>query len=196
MTHGTATGTGRIGRVIERVSQGLALAGGLVLVGMACVTVGSVIGRALSPFGLAPVTGDFELVQLGCAIAVFWFLPLCQLRRGNVTVDLLSERFGPRGHALLGLLGNVALTLCSGVIALQLARGFGEKFPHGGPALRDALGLGAPPFFPETTYELQLPVWVPYALALLGAVWLVAVCAYTVARSVRWVARGAEEPAV
>lgn len=186
---------GSFGRGIERVSQGFALAGGLVLIGMACVTVASVIGRALSPFGLSPVRGDFELVQVGCAIAVFWFLPLCQLRRGNVTVDLLSERFGPRGHALLGLLGNASLTLCSAVIALQLARGFGEKFPHGGVDLRDALGLGAPPFFPETTYELQLPVWIPYGLALLGAVWLAVVCAYTLGRSARWVAAGAEPPA-
>ncbi|TDL90760.1 TRAP transporter small permease [Meridianimarinicoccus aquatilis] len=182
----------RIGRGVDLVAQGFAIAGGLVLVGMAGVTAASVTGRALSGFGLSNVTGDFELVQLGCAVAVFWFLPLCQMRRANVTVDLVSERFGPRGHAVLGMMGNLALLLCSVVIARQLARGFGEKFPHGSPAFRDALGLGAPPFFPETTYELQLPIWIPYGLALLGAVWLTVVCAFTVWRSLNWVLAGQE----
>ena len=185
----------RVGRWLDIIAQGFALTGGLVLMGMAGITVVSVIGRALGSLGLSPVRGDFELVQLGCAIAVFSFLPLCQIRRGNVTVDILSERFGPRGHAVLGLIGNLALALCSTVIALQLARGFGEKFPHGGPGLRTAFGLGPPPFFPETTYELQLPVWIPFGLALLGAVLFALVCLYTVWRSLNWVADGREAPA-
>lgn len=184
----------RVGRWLDVLVQGFALVGGIILAGMAGVTVVSVSGRALGPLGLSPVTGDFELVQLGCAIAVFSFLPICQLRRGNVTVDILSERFGPRGHAVLGLIGNVALTLCAWVIALQLARGFGEKFPYGSPSLRQAFGLGTPPFFPETTYELQIPVWVPFGLALVGATLLAIVCLYTVWRSLNWVAAGQEEP--
>lgn len=185
----------RVERIVDAVSQGLALAGGAVLAGMALVTVVSVAGRALAGFGLAPVRGDFELVTIGCAIAVFWSLPLAQMRRAHVTVDILSERLGPRAHAVLGLVGNAALTVCAAVVAVQLARAFGERFPHGGPGLRDALGLGPPPFFPETTYELQIEVWIPYGLALIGAAWLVVVCTYTVWRSARWVAAGREPAA-
>lgn len=185
----------RIGRMIDAVSQGFAVAGGVVLAGMALVTVVSVVGRALSGVGLAPVRGDFELVQIGCALAVFWSLPLAQLRRAHVTVDILSERFGARVHAVLGLLGNLALTVCSGVVAVQLARAFGERFPYGSPGFRAALGLGPPPFFAETTYELQIEVWIPFGLAVIGAVWLVVVCAFTVWRSAAWVAAG-QEPAV
>ena len=181
-----------IGRIIDAVSRGFALAGGVVLAGMACVTVVSVAGRALSGVGLAPVRGDFELVQIGCALAVFWSLPLAQMRRAHVTVDILSERFGARAHAVLGLLGNLALTLCAGVVAVQLARAFGERFPHGGPGFRAALGMGPPPFFAETTYELQIAVWIPFGLSLIGAAWLVVVCGYTVWRSARWVAAGRE----
>ncbi len=182
----------RIGRVIDGVSQGFALAGGIVLAAMAGVTVVSVVGRALSGMGLAPVRGDFELVQIGCALAVFWSLPLAQMRRAHVTVDILSERLGARVHAALGLLGNLALTVCAGAVAVQLARAFGERFPHGGPEFRAALGMGPPPFFAETTYELQLEVWIPYGLSLIGAVWLVVVCGYTVWRSAGWVAVGRE----
>lgn len=193
---GAGAGAGaRIGRGIDAVSQGLALAGGVVLAGMAGVTVVSVIGRALSGVGLAPVRGDFELVQIGCALAVFWSLPLAQMRRAHVTVDILSERFGARAHAVLGLLGNLALTGCALAVAVQLARAFGERFPHGGPGFRAALGLGPPPFFAETTYELQIEVWIPYGLAVIGAVWLVVACGYTVWRSALWVAAG-REPAV
>jgi TRAP-type C4-dicarboxylate transport system permease small subunit len=184
----------RMGRIFDTVSQGFALAGGMILLAMAAITAASVVGRALTGIGLSPVTGDFELVQLGCGIAVFWFLPLCQIRRANVTVDIVSERMGPRAHAVLGLLGNGVLSLCTLVIALQLARGFGEKLPFGGPGLRAALGIGPPPFFAETTYELQLPVWIPYALALAGAVWLAVVSLYTVWRSANWVAAGVEAP--
>lgn len=185
----------RLGRMIDAVSQGFAVAGGVVLAGMALVTVVSVVGRALAGFGLSPVRGDFELVSIGCAIAVFWSLPLAQVRRAHVTVDILSERLGPRIHAMLGLVGNAALTVCAAVVAVQLARAFGERFPHGGPAFRDALGMGPPPFFAETTYELQLAVWIPYGLSLIGAVWLVVVCGYTVWRSAVWVAAGREPAA-
>lgn len=185
----------RVGRMIDVASQGFALAGGVVLAGMACVTVVSIIGRALSGLGLVPVRGDFELVQIGCALAVFWSLPLAQIRRAHVTVDILSERMGARVHALLGLLGNAALAVCAVVVAVQLARAFGERFPHGGPGFRAALGLGPPPFFAETTYELQIAVWIPYGLAVIGAVWLVVVCVYTVWRSAAWVAAGQEPPA-
>lgn len=182
----------RLGRIFDAVSQGFAVAGGIVLAGMALVTVVSVVGRALAGFGLAPVRGDFELVTIGCALAVFWSLPLAQIRRAHVTVDILSERLGPRVHAVLGLVGNVALTVCAAVVAMQLARAFGERFPHGGPALREALGLGPPPFFAETTYELQIEVWIPFGLSLIGAVWLAVVCGYTVWRSAVWVAAGRE----
>lgn len=185
----------RSGRIIDAVSQGFALAGGVVLAGMALVTVVSVAGRALAGFGLAPVRGDFELVTIGCALAVFWSLPLAQMRRAHVTVDILSEHLGPRIHAALGLVGNVALTVCATVVAAQLARAFGERFPHGGPVFRNAMGLGPPPFFAETTYELQIEVWIPFGLSLIGAVWLVVVCAFTVWRSACWVAAGREPAA-
>jgi hypothetical protein len=40
----------------------------------------------------APIQGDFELVQMGCAVAVAAFLPFTQLRNGNVFVDAFNLR--------------------------------------------------------------------------------------------------------
>jgi hypothetical protein len=182
----------RVGRVLGALSRGAALFGGALLLAMAAVTLGSVLGRALSDYGLTPLRGDFELVEIGTAIAVFAFLPWCQIGRGNVSVDILSRRLGARAHAALGCAGDLVLALCSGVILRQLWLGFAEKFPLGGPELRATFGLGPPPFFAETTYELQMPVWIPFGICLVLAALLFAVCMWSVWRSLNWTLAGRE----
>ncbi len=186
------TAEARTGRVIEGLARALAWAGGLILVAIALITVASITGRALIFAGLSPIKGDFELVEVGCAIAIFFFLPWCQLRRGHVTVDVLVARFPPRAQAVFGLIGDVLITLAAAVILWRLWLGLGEKFPYGSDGLRGALGFGAKPFFPETTYELAIPVWIPFALSTLGAIVFLIVSAYTVWRSLNWVIEGRE----
>ena len=65
----------------RRISDRLALAGGVLLLGMAVLVTASVLRRWLTSQG---VPGDFELLQTGLAVAVFAFMPLCQLRGGNL----------------------------------------------------------------------------------------------------------------
>jgi TRAP-type C4-dicarboxylate transport system permease small subunit len=156
----------RVGRLIGQLSQALALAGGAALVALAALTVVSVTGRAFVKAGLGPVPGDFELVEIGCAFAVFAFLPWCQYRRGHVTVDVFISRAGPRTKAALSLIGNVLLTGVALLLAWRLQAGLIDKLSYD-----------------ETTFILQMPVWYGYAAALLGA-WLFALtAAYTVWRS-------------
>ncbi|MCW9043641.1 MAG: TRAP transporter small permease [Pseudopelagicola sp.] len=182
----------RMGRVVDAIARVMAYGGGLILLAISAMTVISIIGRAGVGYGLAPVPGDYELVAHGCALAVFSFLPYCQLKRGHVTVDVLTDRFPVRIRALLGLLGDVLITLAAFVLLRQLWLGFGEKFPYGGDALREALAMGYKPFYPETTYELQIPVWIPYGVALLGAALFALVSLYTVWRSLNWIGAGQE----
>ncbi|MBA5764788.1 TRAP transporter small permease, partial [Vibrio sp. 404] len=59
----------RTGRALEALARAMAYGGGLVLVAIAVITVASIIGRALIRLGLGPITGDFELVEAGCAVA-------------------------------------------------------------------------------------------------------------------------------
>lgn len=184
--------TTRIGRAIETAARILAYGGGVVLVVIALVTVASVIGRALIPLGLRPIKGDFEMVEAGCAVAVFAFLPWCQLNRGHVTVDVFIDQLPARAKAIFGLIADLAVTCVAGLVMWRLWLGFAEKFPYGSEALRGALGMGAKPFFPETTYELELPVWQPYGLALIGSVLFFVTCLYTVWRAAGWVRAGAE----
>lgn len=176
-------------RLIETLARLSAYLGGLTLAALALMTVASITGRRL---GVGPVTGDYELVANGVALSVFAFLPWCQLRRGHVTVDLFVDLLPARAKAALGLLGDVLVTLAAAVILRQLWLGFGEKFPHGSDALRERLLMGARPYFPETTYELEIPVWLLYGVAVaLAALFLVA-SLHTVGRSLGWVIAGAE----
>lgn len=183
------------GRGVERLARALACFGGLVLSGVALMVCASIIGRALDGVGLAPIRGDYELVEAGAAIAVFAFLPWCQLKRGHVTVDIFVQAAPARIKALSGLIGDALVTLVAFVIAWQLWLSFGEKFPHGSDGVRAALNLGPPPFFPETTYELQIPVWIPYGFAFIGAALFFLTALYTVWRSLNWVLAGQEETA-
>lgn len=182
----------RFGRVIEAASRWMAYGGGVLLTAMAGMTVVSIIGRMFTEYGLGPVPGDYELVANGCALAVFSFLPFCQLKRGHVTVDILTVNFPKRIQALTGLMGDLLIAAAALVILRQLWFGFGEKFPYGSDGLRDSLGMGYKPFFPETTYELEIPVWIPYGFALIGAVMFALVALYTVWRSLNWVLAGEE----
>ncbi|MEM7270853.1 MAG: hypothetical protein AAF401_16570, partial [Pseudomonadota bacterium] len=77
----------RVGGWLEAAARWLAFAGGLILAFLALMTVTSVLGRAFIFAGLSPIKGDYEMVEMGCAIAIFSFLPWCQLNRGHVTVD-------------------------------------------------------------------------------------------------------------
>lgn len=182
----------RVGHVLTVLSRLSAYFGGIVLTGIAVMTVVSIAGRALVPVGLGPIPGDFELVEVGCAVAVFAFLPWCQMKRGHVAVDIVSARLPARGHAFLGFLGDIALAVGALVIAWRLWFGFGERFPYGSDGLRAALGFGYKPFSVETTFILGMPVWYGYTLAFIGAVLFALVCLYTVWRSLNWTLRGAE----
>lgn len=176
------------------LARALALFGGIVVLAMACVTVVSVTGRALSGIGFSPVPGDFELVELGCAVAVFFFLPWCQVTRAHVRVDLIGP-FVPRAvYRWLGWLGDLVLTGVLGLLLARLWLGFGERFPYGGEALRSALGFGPPPFFAETTYELQLPLWIPYGFAVAGLALAFAVSLTMLLYAARPGARGGAAP--
>ena len=83
----------KLGCILKFVAKWLAYFGGFLLTAAAIMTVVSIAGRAMIWVGLGPVPGDFELVELTCAVAVFSFLPWSQINRGQVTVDVLVDTF-------------------------------------------------------------------------------------------------------
>jgi TRAP-type C4-dicarboxylate transport system permease small subunit len=146
------------------------MAGGLLLVAIMLVSSVSVIGRGLSQvFGakVSGVPGDIEIVQLGCAVAVFAFLPLCQLERANVLVGAFTKNLPVRYRSMFDLAANLLFLVLAFALALQLWHGTVEKFRNH-----------------DTTMALRIPEGWAYTAALAFAWLLVIVTAYTVARSI------------
>lgn len=174
----------RVGVWMTGLSRTLAYAGGIILIGMALITVASVIGRWINTGPFSAIAGDYELIEAGCAIAVFAFLPYCHLNRGHVTVDILVNTFPTGVQRILTLIGDILIAAIAVIVVWRLYLGWGEKFPYFSQELRDTLSMGYKPFFPETTYELEIPVWIPMGAALIGAVVFCLVSLYMVWRSV------------
>jgi len=155
-----------VGRVVGGLAKLMALAGGILLGALAVMSVVSITGRAFARAGLGPVPGDFELIEAGCAVAIFAFLPWCQFRQGHVTVDLLAAYMPARLWAALAVVGNIAMSLVAIIVTWYLWLGFLDKLAYG-----------------ETSMILQMPVWWGYAAGSVAAIIFVITCLYTVWRS-------------
>ncbi len=173
----------RIEPQLRKLARYLVYIGGVVLTGIAVLTVVSIVGRLLVFVGLGPIPGDFELVEMGCGVAIFAFLPWCQLNRGHVSVDVLSDRFSAPVQRFLILLGDLAISLIALVIVWRMWMGMGERATWFSQPVRDFLGFGYKPFSAETTFILGMPLWIGYAAAMLGAALFAVIAVFTVWRS-------------
>ena len=145
------------GRVLYSLARALALFGGGALIVIVAVSFLSILGRFLFS---SPLVGDFELVEMGCAVAISAFLPLCQLRRGNVMVDFVTSGLSERTKEAL----DAFSTLLFGLIALFFA-------------WRMVFGAQDMYSYNEQTMLLQLPVWVPF-LPVVFSFFLLALCCF------------------
>jgi TRAP-type C4-dicarboxylate transport system permease small subunit len=171
---------GPIGRVLEQATELFALFGGLVLLGIMLVQSASVIGRSLPDilglFGVQvprfSIPGDIEIVQLGCGIAIFFFLPLCQYRRANVLVEFFTQGLPVRIRSFFDLLANILFLIIVAAITWQLGHGMLEKFAY-----------------KDTTMVLRIPESWPYLAAFIASVLWTIITAYSCARSLQEVGR-------
>src|SRR3972149_4273473 len=74
-------------------ASALAYAGGAVIAGVGLMSAASILGRATLG---RPILGDFELVEIGTAVAGSPFLPYCQATGGGIIVDFFTLRAGER----------------------------------------------------------------------------------------------------
>ena len=74
-----------------RVSNGWAMLGGVFLLVVVLINVASIVGNLIG----WSVPGDFELTEIGVAIAAFSFLPFCQMHGHNVTADIFTQNAPP-----------------------------------------------------------------------------------------------------
>jgi TRAP-type C4-dicarboxylate transport system permease small subunit len=121
-----------VGRTLELLAKAFAFAGGAVFVVMIGMSATSIVSRTLLG---QPLPGDFELVQLGCAVGVAAFLPWCQMRRGNIIVDFFTARLSPRLQALLDAVGALLLALVMALVAWRAGAGAISVYESGERAM-------------------------------------------------------------
>lgn len=159
-----AFGRTGIAGAVEKVVTWWALAGGAVLLAVIAVNILTVLGALVGK----PFPGDFELTEMGVAVAVFAFLPWCQLTGANVTADIFTSGAGPR---LLGLLGSLA-ALVAVVFALLLL-------------WRMTLGAIDQRNYSYMTTILQIPIWYGFVPALVSLALLVVAALVTLVEALR-----------
>jgi TRAP-type C4-dicarboxylate transport system permease small subunit len=103
-----------IGRAIDRAGTVLAAAGGVILVAVSLLVTASVLRRWLAG---EPIPGDFDLVEVGVALASFAFLPICALRRRNILVDTFTTWLPIRIQGALDGLWAIVYAAVAAVLA-------------------------------------------------------------------------------
>lgn len=101
--------------------------GGSLLVGIVLMTAYSASANFLIG---QPIAGDFEIVQFGVGIAAFCFLPLAQLSRANVVVDIFTVRAGERTKAWLDLLGTLVAIATAVILLWRMSIGLHDYYVH------------------------------------------------------------------
>ncbi len=130
---------------LERLTGAIAIVGGLLALGVACLVTASVLRRWLLN---SPIDGDFEFVKMVTAVAVFAYLPYTQARRGNIMVDTFTGWLPAGARHALDAFWDLVYAAFVGYVAYCLV--FGSL---------DAIRTG------ETTMQRQLLIWPSIALS-------------------------------
>ena len=174
-------------KFFEQLARLFAKLGGSVLVALIILTCLSIVGRSihgvlnsdliqsLTPglatwlldLGFAQIKGDFELVQVGMAFAIFAFLSICQLNGAHASVDIFTSSLSPRASRFLQAVIDVVFAAVLVLIAWELFEGLQTKRNAG-----------------ETSFYLEFPIWWAYATSLVAAVAAALVAIYVAAMRV------------
>jgi len=142
------------GARLESVTRSLALIGGVLLLVSVVLSIVSISGRyTLS----RPVPGDYELVELICAVAVFLFFPYTHSVSGNLTAEFFTSGLPGRWRTALDVVHDTIFALLAALLAWRLGHGLADKIRNG-----------------DSSILLQIPLWWPYTVAV-ACLWLLSV---------------------
>jgi TRAP-type C4-dicarboxylate transport system permease small subunit len=136
------------GRMLLATTKYLAIAGGLVFVGLVIMSIVSITGRKLFSW---PVPGDVEILQMCAAFASSCFFAYCHMINGDVKVDFFTHNLAPAKVRSLDAFGALMVGLFGTLIAWRTAAG--------AIAVKD---VG------ETSAILGWPVWIAQGLMVPG----------------------------
>jgi TRAP-type C4-dicarboxylate transport system permease small subunit len=130
-----------------------ALLGGTVLCAVVLVNVYSTAASALLG---RPFPGDFEMTEIGVAVAVFAFLPYCQITGANVTADIFTARASAKTVAVLQLAASIVALAFAALLVWRMWAGMLDQNAYG-----------------YTTAILQFPHWIAFLPILASLMLLV-----------------------
>jgi hypothetical protein len=137
-----------LGRALNRLSIAFAYGGGIVVASIGIMSAVSIIGRSALR---RPITGDFELVEIGTAIAGTLFLPYCQATYGHIADDPVTLGASQGVRDWLDRFGSLLMAIMFVAVGWRAAVGGVEMLRNG-----------------ETSMLLGFPIWVGYAGMLPG----------------------------
>ncbi len=161
-------------RFIRFVIRWWALLGGFILVALTVMTAASTFSNLLFN---KPFPGDYELMKHFVAIAIFCFLPYCQLTGANVTVDIFTEGMSERAKAAMLSFSSLFAVIFAVVLFRQMYLGFLDYMRY-----------------PETTALLHIPLWTAFPPALISLFLLFVAGVTTLIEGVHDVAWGQPPP--
>lgn len=150
-----------VGRALARVCEFLALIGGAAMLFVTAVTVISIAGRDL--FG-TPVTGDYEITEIGVGVAVFLFFPYTQITGQNIVAEFFTAHLSRRKREWLEAVHAAIFAAIAAFLCWRLFVGCIERIETA-----------------EMTMLLQIPLWWGYAVAVGALAVLAAVCLWCAA---------------
>ena len=145
------------GFILNKASRYFAIFGGFILLIAVLISVFSIFGRVVFS---SPILGDFELVEIACAVAIGSFLPLCHLKNGNVIVDFITAKLSKNKINLLDAISS----LIFGLVALFFSS-------------RMILGANDMYVYQEETMLLAFPIWIPF-LPVIASFFLLTICCF------------------
>ena len=122
--------------------------GGAVIFVVALIVTVSVIMRNI---GLRGISGDFELVQMSCVYSAGLFLPLCQLKKGHVMVDLFTTWLPRSAKSFVDKAWTLSFAAAWAVLCILMFEGMAEIKAYG-----------------DRTMLLSIPIWWSFIPGIAG----------------------------
>lgn len=119
-------------QLVLKLAEGWAVCGGVVLLAIMAITSINIAGFALDRIArlfetnVSGLPGYEDFVRLSIGSAALMFLPLCQARRGHVSVDLFVNMLPHRLQNLMDRLWLLATALTAVFLAFWMTLGMAE----------------------------------------------------------------------
>ncbi|SFU54739.1 TRAP-type C4-dicarboxylate transport system, small permease component [Polaromonas sp. YR568] len=107
-------------KILEKLAKLCAILAGVLLTCITLMTCASLIGRNTTGDS---IVGAFELTGVAAGAAIALFMPLCQLRRGNIIVDFFTANLSDKVNDKLDRFGTLLLVVIFGLLAWRTTLG-------------------------------------------------------------------------